>query len=424
MNPCPFDARSALQYARQMAFPRLVGTEGEARALSYLRQRLVEAGWEVREEGFRLGMTGSAFTAWALGGAALLCVAAWALAPLVPWASAALSASLGFFGLKAGSLWRSFARRWILEREPRGPGSKNLVAQIGGRGKRETPRLILIAHYDSKRMSQSLTGRILLFLTLSATFFALSAFYVLSALGLFHPRGLWASLLTGVALLLALFLGAARMNNRSPGGLDNASGAGVLLALAEGLASCPPRGLEVILALTGAEEMGLYGAYALLRLHGHKWDPKGTAILNLDTVGIPGKLRLFRGPGRRWGPLGGTLQDLLTEAALREGVSLRRFGLLGGLLMDHVPFADAGYPAASLCFVAPPVRHVHTSKDSPEFIREEGLREVGCVILRAISLTEEALAPPQEDVGRGEGGNPPLERSDRLSGQSGGPLAG
>lgn len=374
----------------------MVGTEGEGAAAAYLRRTLLEAGWQVREEVFGLGTTGSAFTSWALGGSGLLCLAARVFSPASPWASAALVAALGFFALKAGSLWRSFARRRVLREAPKGRGSKNLVAEMGT-GEKEAPRLILMAHYDSKgtsqyltHTSQSLTQRLLLFLTLSASFFALSVFYVLSAVSLLEPGGLGVNFLPALALLLILILATARTDNLSPGGLDNASGAGVVLALAEALASSPTRGLRVVLALTGAEELGLCGAYALLRQQRHEWDPGETAVVNIDTVGIPQKLRLFGGPGRRWGDQASTLQEFLQDAAHQEGVSLRRFSLLGSLLMDHVPFSDAGYPAADFSVVARAIGHVYTRRDSPDLIEEEGLDEVGRVILRAISLIEEA----------------------------------
>ena len=208
------------------------------------------------------------------------------------------------------------------------------------------------------------------------------------------------NLLTALALLLTLILATARTDNLSPGGLDNASGAGVVLALAETLASSPTRGLQVVLALTGAEELGLCGTYALLRQQRHEWDPGETAVINIDTVGIPQKLRLFGGPGKRWGDRANTLQELLQDAAHQEGVSLRRFSLLGSLLMDHVPFSDAGYPAVDFSVVAWAIGHAHTRRDSPDLIEEEGLDEVGRVILRAISLIEETATATSSADGR------------------------
>jgi hypothetical protein len=95
-----------------------------------------------------------------------------------------------------------------------------------------------------------------------------------------------------------------------------------------------------------------------------------------------------------------TLQKFLQDAAHQEGVSLRRFNLLASLLMDHVPFSDAGYPAVDFSVVARAIGHVHTRRDSPDLIEEEGLDEVGRVILGAISLIEEAATVTSSADGR------------------------
>jgi len=66
---------------------------------------------------------------------------------------------------------------------------------------------------------------------------------------------------------------------------DNATGAGIVLALAERLRREPLRHTEVWALCTGCEEVGAYGAAAFVRRHRDLGRP---IFIVLDTVGGPG----------------------------------------------------------------------------------------------------------------------------------------
>jgi hypothetical protein len=70
------------------------------------------------------------------------------------------------------------------------------------------------------------------------------------------------------------------------GANDNASGAGIVLSLAEGMAAKPLRETDVWVLLSGCEEVGCYGAEAFLR--SHKEDLDDAFWLTLDSVGAEG----------------------------------------------------------------------------------------------------------------------------------------
>ena len=67
------------------------------------------------------------------------------------------------------------------------------------------------------------------------------------------------------------------------GANDNASGAGVVLGIAERLAREPLQETDVWVVLTGCEEVGCYGAEAFARAH--KGEIAGAFWLTLDSVG-------------------------------------------------------------------------------------------------------------------------------------------
>jgi hypothetical protein len=78
------------------------------------------------------------------------------------------------------------------------------------------------------------------------------------------------------------------------GANDNASGTGVMLAVAEGLAREPLQNTEVWIAATGCEEVGVVGMSDLLTRHGQEL--QDALILNLDSVGA-GELKYLTGEG-------------------------------------------------------------------------------------------------------------------------------
>jgi hypothetical protein len=78
------------------------------------------------------------------------------------------------------------------------------------------------------------------------------------------------------------------------GANDNASGTGVMLAVAERLAKEPLQNTEVWVAATGCEEAGLVGMLDLLKRHGQEL--QDALIVNLDSVGA-GELKYITGEG-------------------------------------------------------------------------------------------------------------------------------
>nr|WP_041657751.1 M28 family peptidase [Marinithermus hydrothermalis] len=211
--------------------------------------------------------------------------------------------------------------------------SQNLIARAGA-----GPRtLVLMAHYDTAK-----------------TWF------------LYHPRRVRgfrtqflinALLATLVPLLLLAWPLGARVLDayfavqgvlllyreaRAPyvnGANDNASGVAVATRLFVELARRVPKGWRVVLALTGAEEVGAKGARALLRAGKV---PRDALILNIDNVGR-GALHFVEGEGMlRYYPYRGAL---VQAARTLEGARPVAYTLA---YFDTLPFARAGYACLGL----------------------------------------------------------------------------
>jgi hypothetical protein len=129
----------------------------------------------------------------------------------------------------------------------------------------------------------------------------------------------------------------------SPGAVDNASGVGLLLAMAEQFAEMPPEGLRPGFLFTGAEETGMHGARSFAS--GLEPGQKDQLfVLNVDMVGAGDVLRVVTSEGiikkRLTDP---RLNRILFEAA-PAARGLRAINRSG----DFAPFLEAGIPVASI----------------------------------------------------------------------------
>lgn len=387
-----FDPHLALDYARALSFPRRVGTPGEAAAKQAITDRLTGFGYAVKHQSFEcssgadvvvalliaLAQVLIILTFWAYAGppglallpAAALVALLVSVNRLSRWAAAGVLAP-------AGGVW------------PRGLGrlgrrftTHNLVVHAPS-GRAGAPHLILMAHWDSKSQVLPLVVRIALIAAAGA--FGL-AFAGLTLLRLAAPGltagaavcGL-AALVAGVPVLLLYLVGAG---NASPGAVDNASGLGLLLHLAEHYLAAPPA-LDLTFLVTGAEELGILGAEAYVQAAQARGDWTGGVrphVLNLDGVGTTGRLAYVAAEAA---PLTALVRAVCAELGLRIG----RLPLVGAMF-DHLPFADAGLDALSLVTVGRAARHAHTRADSADKLHVQGFTRAGAVVLKVVEQLE------------------------------------
>ncbi len=140
------------------------------------------------------------------------------------------------------------------------------------------------------------------------------------------------------------------------GANDNASGIGVLLALAQELKGRSfPYTLRFI--AFGSEETGLNGS----RHHVNSLFPgeleEIKAMINVDAVGAGEGLRVT---GETW------LTGHVSETAAREAITIGVRGRMRGGSSDHASFRDAGVPV--VFFSADDSSRIHTSEDTLEFV--------------------------------------------------------
>lgn len=277
----------AMEHVRCLAErigPRGSTTPKEAEAARYAAEELRRMGLRPATEAFVSAR--SSYYPYALFAGVLL------MGELLFWFAghwgAVVALVLGAFALASVLLELAFRPnplRWIL---PKGR-SQNVWARIEPCGSvRE--QVVLLGHLDSHRTPLLFSSEnwlrffgVLVPLGLASAVVLLLLFL----LGVLAPMGRalqWASLPFGclILVLFALML-QADLSPYTVGANDNATGAGVVLSLAQRLKERPLQHTAVWAVLSGCEEVGCYGAEAFARQH--KGELDRAVWIALDSIG-------------------------------------------------------------------------------------------------------------------------------------------
>jgi hypothetical protein len=374
--------------AKELAFPRYPGSEGDQRAISMLEDRFQKAGLETALEWFSYDIRAAEKALrWVLVCSGLLIL----MASFV--VSGRPIVGLGFLvaAVIPGLLFLSWSPR--LERLYRESGETR-TANVVGRVRVPHPRLTLIvmAHHDSK--SQSLTFPFRMGLTILAITGILGLAIVVVA-AVFTgklPSSGWLPIALGTsAAAAAIVLSTMRNGNRSPGGVDNAGSVAILLELARVLPDELPEDVELLVLSTGAEEDHMVGAMRWLDTHAHEYDKNTCYCLNFDGAGAPGRIVLIErfGFGRLFSA---AISTAARRAAGRLGLPLRGILMLPAMGIDAIPFARRNLPCLTLSSgsLDRATMSVHSARDVAENLDADTLAAVAS--LAAATLLE--LAEP------------------------------
>ena len=365
-----FNAREALNIARSLFF-RAVGSAGEEAAASMIERRLLEAGYLPQREEFSIFLTPWGVMKRLVFLATLILLGARFLAFLYPMISALLSLSIVFFLVFYPSLWSGLVgsktiSRWLIGRNEKGGPrrSQNIVATLSAHEKAER-YLYLVAHYDSKSQSLPILLRAfcLLLAAVASVWLGFSYFYFSEeTLNIFPSwRADFALALTLVGMIPILLL---KTGNLSPGGLDNAGSLGVLLNLADVLKQKRPLHSQVTFLFTGAEEIGLQGAFSFLQRHEDQIQKEKSYFLNLDSVGVEGATRIFFRKGAL--PIGREPLFVSRMKKIGQPFGIETGSSSFGIMMDHQALLEKGYRAVSLACASRKILNVHTARDTAD----------------------------------------------------------
>ena len=266
--------------------PRGSTTAGERRGSEYCQQTLDRLGLEPSMEHFSGAR--SIYVPHLL--ASVIMLIAFAIYPLAGRASAGAAAALSLLALVSDLLELSFRDNPLRRLTPKGP-SQNVVAVLPPADEHRQD-LVLIGHVDSHRTPIIFSSLRWLAAYKAFTTVAFVLFFgqvLLYALGTATQSAwIWPlSIISAVgAVLLAAMCLQADHTPFSAGANDNATGAGLVLTLAQHLQAEPLRHTRVWLACTGCEEVQHYGAIDFFRRH--RADMRRPVALVFEMLGCTG----------------------------------------------------------------------------------------------------------------------------------------
>jgi Peptidase family M28 len=384
-----FDPEVALNYARSIARPRKVGSGEEVVVANELVDRLTRFGWQVERQPFEFSTASNVVLSLGIALDLLSIAAILLLRDRLPIATAVCAVLILFSIVLAGPISRSISihavrvvgqpmsklATTVLKRVGTHYAATNLIATLPDNVDSTLPHLYLMAHYDSKSQYMPLVIRIGLFVI------AVPSSLLVAVLALLNLSMPVTSVLGVIALLAGLPLLFLDFGNDSPGAIDNASGVGLVLHLAECLSQRSDwrDRLRVSVVFTSAEELGLMGTVAFVRAEEERLrreSQAGLYILNFDGIGVDGELQWVGAASAR-------LADLIVQSSQDLYICTRRFRLIGALF-DHVPLARHGFDAVSLITVGRASRSVHRPADAVGKLHVRGFDQGGRVTLKLI----------------------------------------
>ncbi len=232
--------------------------------------------------------------------------------------------------------------------------SRNVVAHRPALCESPKRQVVLVAHVDTSKAALNFSPQMVKGFRTSFLLMVLSmaavAILALLRFWLFTPILLWLQLPFVLYLLVTagFLLHRENWNRYTEGANDNASGVGIVLALAEQMRRQAPN-LDLWCLITGAEEAGTFGMIRFLEQRGR--DFRDAHFLNLDNVGA-GTFHFMSGEGMfpTWKSAAPLLElcqqvrDEHPELGVKQGV----YNLMS---TDALPALARGYRAISFLAV-------------------------------------------------------------------------
>lgn len=361
--------------------PRPAGSNAEQNAREYVQNQLHQWGYDVTKHPINFASL-PVFSPFPSLAGLYLALGGWWVTT-APWL---------LIGLPFAQMLLIRINRWMMWHRPRKAHSENL-AVLPKESPPDAPILFLCAHLDSARVFAfrhrylvelqrnlwNLYQRVAIAITLVA---------VLHLMGLIIPNlllrllGYAGSIVGGGIVFIELWNQFGHQKRYSPGANDNASGVGVLLALAEFFSQHPFQNVRLGFLFTGAEETGLHGARAFAK-YLSKSNTNNVYVLNLDMVGVGNVLKTVISDGTLPSTKTSSyLNELVMNAnpQVREVHHVSRSG-------DHLPFLKQDIAATTLETGNEKGFSwtYHTLNDTVETIDEKALQVTAETIIQVVS---------------------------------------
>ena len=387
-----YETKHAYHHITQLAFPRLVGSTGEANTQDYIVQQFTALGLEVSREPFSF----TKFPAEVLP--RLLCGLFVPVVLSVPWFGERFPIPVCLVCLLSLSIALLFTQ-WQKQFEGlydvgRRHRSENIVATNGRKPNDNTPALLFVAHYDSKSQVLPIAVRAvaygiaivgLIVLTIVMVIEVLTLAWIPDSITLVWLPDFIVWSVAGTTTFCLVLLQINLTQNRSPGGFDNASGVGVMLEVARVVMARGEKKPITFLA-AGAEEYGMCGALRYVQKHADEYDQKNTYVINLDGLGVGNSVNVVTRYGIPPVRTANVLAELFRASGESLGIQVLERYLPIGVGLDSIPIASHGFETVTLTAgdVGRVALKIHSKQDRCDLLNMESLQQVGELIVDVI----------------------------------------
>ena len=376
-------AKRAYHHIVQLAFPRLVGSAGEAKAREYIVRQFTELGMHVAKEPFHF----TKFPAEVLP--RFLCAIFVPIVLSVPWFGERFPIPvclICLFSLSIALLLTQWQKRFegIYDVGKR-YYSENIVATNGTKRDNNTQDFLFIAHYDSKSQVLPIAVRAAAYGIAILGLVALTVVMVIRVIIAAELPDYIVWGISGITTFCLLLLQINLTQNHSPGGFDNASGVGVMLEVAR-VVMARGENRRITFLAAGAEEYGMCGALRYVQRHAEVYDRNRTYVINLDGLGVGNTVSVVTRYGIPPVHTTNALGNLFHVSGESLGIQVSERYLPVGVGLDSIPIASHGFETVTLMAgdVGGVALKVHSKQDRCELLNIESLKGVGELIVEVI----------------------------------------
>ncbi len=385
------DENNAYDITERLAFPRLIGSEGEKKAIEVVVDEFKKAGYDdIQRERFK-----TSFLNWIFARYVFLPLAGFLiLFGLLPFISARINSTLntdfrtysiltwitlvGFFiaGYKTLGMVSS-NKIGLMKDESKNFETENIYVNLKSKNSKAT--IVYMAHWDTK--SQTFPSFVRIIIIMIAAFGDLAMLFlylVLSIIEFFMPIDIL--VLDYILLIVCIVLAVIgtlnffnKTANKSPGAIDNGASVGTVIELARYFKNNPLDNIDFIFLSTSSEELNLGGAKVFIQKHEKKFDPKSTYFINFDGIGGKGIIRVITAYGIPRKSSSDKLNELLLESSKELNIDAKTIYLPTGAWSDFMPIIQKGFDACWLASMGS-TKYVHTKKDTMDLVSKEGLK--------------------------------------------------
>ena len=368
---------NAYRITERLAFPRLIGSEGEKKAIEVVLDEFRKAGYEsIHREKFK-----TSFYVWIairllflpIG----LCLVLLAISFYInPWITLILIIINVFVASRALGMATTSEIK-LMKNEEKNYETENIYVNLKNDDSKGT--VVFIAHWDSKSQLFSSSMRIIIIITAAlGAIIILLLYLILSIIQIFLPYQIpilnHVLLGTSIAIsIIGILNFFNKTGNDSPGAYDNAAGVGVVIELARYFKNNSLNNLDFIFLSTSSEELNLGGIKSFLQQYKDRFDKESTYFINLDLIGGTDFIRIITSFGIPRKVSSKKLNELFLNSAKELNIKAKDIYLPTGAWSDYMPVVQEGFEA---CWIAsqPGLKLVHTKKDDMSIVSKDSIK--------------------------------------------------